>query len=113
MICLIISGRLPGLNEYIEAERTKKYAGARMKKEAEQRIEWAAKSQLRGVRFKGPVVMHYTWVEANKSGTRTILPLRKSSSRTRLSMLECSEMTGGTMWTVLRTTLPSTKRTRG
>lgn len=65
-ISLIIPGRLPGLNEYIEAERTKKYAGARMKKEAEQRIEWAAKSQLRGVRFKCPVIMHYTWIEANK-----------------------------------------------
>ncbi len=32
---LIIPGRLPGLNEYITAERSKKYAGARMRKEAE------------------------------------------------------------------------------
>lgn len=66
MTRLIIPGRLPGLNEYTTAERSKKYAGARMRKDAEKRIELAAKSQLRGVRFKGPVIMHYTWVEPNR-----------------------------------------------
>lgn len=63
---LILPMTLPGLNEYITAERSKKYAGARMRKETEKRIELAAKSQLRGVRFKGPVIMHYTWVEPNR-----------------------------------------------
>lgn len=66
MARLIIPGRLPGLNEYITAERSKKYAGAKMRKDAEKRIELAAKAQLRGVRFKGPVIMHYTWVESNR-----------------------------------------------
>lgn len=63
---LIVPGRLPGLNEYITAERSQKYVGARMRKDAEKRIELVAKSQLRGVRFKGPVIMHYTWIEPNR-----------------------------------------------
>lgn len=63
---LIITGKLPGLNEYIEAERRNKYAGAKMRKQAEERIMWAAKAQLRGMRFEGPVIMHYRWVEPNR-----------------------------------------------
>lgn len=66
MRCLTIPGRLPGLNEYIEAERRNKYIAANMKREAEQRIILAAKAQLRGVRFRAPVVMHYTWLEPNR-----------------------------------------------
>lgn len=66
MTRLTIPGRLPGLNEYIEAERRSKYMAANMKRAAEQRIILAAKAQLRGVRFRAPVVMHYTWVEPNR-----------------------------------------------
>ena len=65
---LTIPGLLPGLNEYIEAERGKKgkYKAASMKKKAEHFIGIMIKSQLRGVRFNGPVVIHYTWIEPNK-----------------------------------------------
>lgn len=69
MRCILtIPGLLPGLNEYIEAERGKKgmYKAASMKKKVEHVIGIMIKSQLRGVRFTGPVVMHYTWIEPNK-----------------------------------------------
>lgn len=57
---LIIPGKLPGLNEYIDAERENRHKGAKMRRQTEELIMWAAKDQLRGVRFKGPVIMHYT-----------------------------------------------------
>lgn len=66
MIRLTIPGRLPGLNEYIAAERDNRYQAAKLKRETEQRIIMLAKSQLRRVRFQTPVVMHYTWVEPDR-----------------------------------------------
>lgn len=57
---------MPGLNEYIEAERQNKYLGAKMKRKTEQVVMLCAKSQLRGVSFKVPVVMRYTWYEPNR-----------------------------------------------
>lgn len=48
-----IPGLLPGLNEYIDAERAVKgkYKAAAMKKQAENVIGFMVKTQLRGVRF--------------------------------------------------------------
>lgn len=63
MISLTIPGRLPGLNEYIAAERSDRYKAAKLKRDTEQRIRLAAKIQLRGIHFHGPVIMHYTRVE--------------------------------------------------
>lgn len=63
---LIIPRQLPGANTYIDACRRNKHLANRLKHEAESAVIWAAKSQLRGVRFDGPVVMHYTWVEPNR-----------------------------------------------
>ncbi|MDR1463804.1 MAG: RusA family crossover junction endodeoxyribonuclease [Oscillospiraceae bacterium] len=65
---LAILGTLPGLNEYIAAERGGggKYRAAAMKREAERLITMCARSQLRGVRFAAPVTMHYTWHEPNR-----------------------------------------------
>lgn len=59
---LTISGRLPSLNEYIAAERTNRFKAAKMKRDAEERVMWAARSQLRG-RIKTPCVMAYKWIE--------------------------------------------------
>lgn len=63
---LIIPGVLPGLNEYISAERRNKYQAASMKKQAEHIVGHVAKSQLHGVKFTGPVIIHYLWIEPNK-----------------------------------------------
>lgn len=61
-----IPGTLPGLNEYINAERGNKYQAAVLKKEAEAYIGNIIKTQLRGVSFTGPVIICYAWVEPNR-----------------------------------------------
>jgi Holliday junction resolvase RusA-like endonuclease len=63
---LTIPGTLPGLNEYISAERTSKYKAAAMKKEAEKLIDLMIKTQMKGIEFQRPVIMHYWWFEPNK-----------------------------------------------
>jgi len=65
---LTIPGQLPGLNEYIAAERGGggKYRAAAMKRDAETLIGLCARQQLRGVYFTAPVTMHYTWCEPNR-----------------------------------------------
>lgn len=63
---LTIPGTLPGLNEYIAAERSNRYKAAAMKRDTEQLITLYARSQLRGVQFTRPVMMHYSWVEPNR-----------------------------------------------
>lgn len=65
MVKLIIKGRLPGLNEYIDCERRNRYRAAQMKREAEELVIWSAKaSRLR--KFKNPVMMFYTWFEPSR-----------------------------------------------
>lgn len=65
---LTIPGTLPGLNEYIDAERSHKgkYRAAAMKKQAQNVICFMIKTQLRGVRFDRPVVIRYLWIEPNR-----------------------------------------------
>lgn len=63
---LVIPGTLPGLNEYIAAERTNRYKAAAMKREAESLVLWAAKQCLRGWKARASVRMEYTWVERNR-----------------------------------------------
>jgi len=62
-----IPGRLPSLNEYIATERGEKgkYTAAAMKKQAEEKVMWAAKVGL-GERFRNPVFIHYLWVEKDR-----------------------------------------------
>ena len=63
---LVIPGTLPNLNDYIGAERTHRQKAAAMKRQTERIIMLCAKSQLRGVSFKVPVIMRYTWYEPNR-----------------------------------------------
>lgn len=65
---LTIPGILPGLNEYIDAERGPKgkYKAAAMKKQAQNVIGYMIKTQLRGVRFTRPVVIRYLWIEPSR-----------------------------------------------
>ncbi len=67
---LVVPGPLPGLNEYIAAERRNKYAAAGMKRRAEAIVAAAARTQLKGVRLTRPVVMGYVWVEKNRRRDR-------------------------------------------
>ncbi|MCX7774036.1 MAG: RusA family crossover junction endodeoxyribonuclease [Clostridia bacterium] len=66
MIKLVIPGALPGLNEYIAAERQHRQKAAAMKKQYEHAIILLIKTQLRGVQFSGPVRMTYTWHEKDR-----------------------------------------------
>lgn len=63
---LTIHGRLPGLNDYIAAERTSRYKGNAMKQDEGRRVGLYIRQQLRGVRITRPVVMRYTWVEPDR-----------------------------------------------
>ena len=66
MVKLIVPGPLPGLNEYIDAERRHRQQGAALKRQAQTVVTAAILRQLHGVRFKGPVVMRYLWVERDR-----------------------------------------------
>ena len=63
---LVIPGILPNLNDYIEAERRNRHLGAKMKRQTEQVVALCIKSQLRRVKFQGPVIMRYAWFEPNR-----------------------------------------------
>ena len=56
----VIRGKLPGLNEYINAERTNKYKGAQLKRQCESVVMRSARS-LSKYRAEGPVYMIYHW----------------------------------------------------
>ena len=58
-----IPEKLPSLNEYINACRSNRYAGAKMKREVEDTISWYIQ---RLPRFSGPVSIDFHWVEKNK-----------------------------------------------
>lgn len=66
MKTLIIYGQLPNLNDYTDACRGNKYAGASMKKETEGIISCYIKSQLKGVHFDKTVELSFRWYEKNK-----------------------------------------------
>lgn len=63
-----IPGVLPGLNEYIDAERGPKgkYKAAAMKKQAQNVIGYMIRTQLRGVHFNRPVVIRYLRIEPSR-----------------------------------------------
>lgn len=62
----IIPGILPGLNEYINAERRNRQEAARMKRQVQHKIVLIARSQHRKVHFTAPVMMSYLWVEKDR-----------------------------------------------
>ncbi|MBO7172146.1 MAG: hypothetical protein J6V52_04245 [Bacteroidaceae bacterium] len=63
---LVIKGTLPGLNEYIQAERTNKYVAARIKDEYQGIIMTYIKKCLGSWKPRTPVWMHYTWYEKDR-----------------------------------------------
>ena len=63
---LIIEGRLDNLNDYTNACRINRHAGAKMKSNNENIVKAAIMQQLRRVRIAKPVYMTYNWYEADK-----------------------------------------------
>ena len=60
---LTISGRLPGLNDYTKANRANRYAGATMKKDAQEMI-WV-NIAISAKPMSGKVRLNFRWYEAN------------------------------------------------
>jgi hypothetical protein len=56
---------LPGLNDYIAAERTHRQKGAAMKRDSQQAVMLILRRQIKG-RLREPVTLHYTWVERDR-----------------------------------------------
>lgn len=61
-----IEGRLIGLNDYVNDERTNKYKAAKTKAEQEQIIGFYIQKHLKGVRIENPVHITYRWIEQDK-----------------------------------------------
>lgn len=62
---LEIPGRLDGLNDYINAERTHRQKGAKMKADNEKIVCAAIGQCMKGVKIREPVEMRYIWYEPN------------------------------------------------
>lgn len=60
---LVIHGRLPGLNEYINANRANRFAGAKMKKDTQAMI-WASIAE-KAKPMQGKVCLDFRWYEPN------------------------------------------------
>lgn len=60
---VVIKGKLPSLNDYIEAERTNRHIAAKMKRETDQLICWQIK-QMKTVKEK--IRIRFIWHEETK-----------------------------------------------
>ena len=61
-----IDGRLPGNNEFINANRTNPYKGNKMKQDSETIIIWAIRHQLKSLKIEKPVHIHYRFIGKNR-----------------------------------------------
>lgn len=62
---LVIEGRFPSLNDYVDAERRNRYRAADIKRRQTERVRLEAVAQ--GVpHFEGPVVVRFLWVEPTR-----------------------------------------------
>ena len=82
-----IPGRLDGLNEYVEANRSNPYAGAKMKKANQELVEWCIKAaHLKPM--KCPVHIHVTWVEGIRPGAKQFRPRDKDNIRSAVKYIQ-------------------------
>lgn len=63
---LVINGRLPGMNDFIKAERTNRYKGSEFKRDAQNIVLWHIKQQLRRVHITKRVRIFYMFYEQNR-----------------------------------------------
>lgn len=73
---LVIPGTLPGLNEYIAAERTNRYKAAVMKREAESLVLWPRNNASGAGRLAGRCAWNTRGWSATDAGTRATRELR-------------------------------------
>ena len=63
MYKITIPGKLPSLNQYIQACRTNAYKGNQLKQVEQRTCEVYIKNALRGRRIYRPVKIYYKWYE--------------------------------------------------
>lgn len=63
---LTIYGRLPGLNDMIEADRRDRRAGNRLKQESQETIRLYILRDLKHLKIDKPVELHYSFYEPNR-----------------------------------------------
>lgn len=63
---LTIPGRLPGLNEYTEANRVHNQKGAKMKRQSQEIVTWHILAQLHKKRITKPVFLLFTFYEQDR-----------------------------------------------
>ena len=61
-----IEGRLPGINELINADRRDAHAGNRIKRETQEAVQMYIFRDLHRLRIDNPVRLHYRFYEKNK-----------------------------------------------
>jgi Holliday junction resolvase RusA-like endonuclease len=64
--CFRIDGVLPSLNEYLAACGRNPKAGARLKKESMENVNFAIRKDLGGWKASKPLIIHYQFYEPNK-----------------------------------------------
>ena len=57
-----VLGRFPSLNDYVNDERSNRFAGGKVKKQQTQRVQHAARNMPR---FRKPVFVTFRWVEGS------------------------------------------------
>ena len=63
---LVVNGRLPGLNEIIDASRANYRVGNALKQKTQEIVTWCIRQQLRGVKIEKPVILRYMFYEPNR-----------------------------------------------
>lgn len=66
MYRVVINGTLPNLNDYTDAQRSNRYKGAQLKRDAQDACAWAIKTQMRGIHLIKPIYLEYTFYEPNR-----------------------------------------------
>lgn len=67
---ITISGRLPGLNDYIRAMNNNRHSGAEMKRSHMHDVMWQIYRQMGAKKIKHPVYIRFRWIERDKRRDR-------------------------------------------
>ena len=63
---VVIEGRFPSMNEFINANRTHNQKGNKMKQQSQDEISWQLLQQHKKLHIDKPVKLFYTFYEPNK-----------------------------------------------
>ena len=97
MRVFVIPMRLPGLNEYIDAERTHRQKAAKLKRLVQRDISACILDQLGGAAYDCPVDIEYTWYEPDRRRDKDNIAFAKKFINDALvPAAYCQTMAGAT-----------------